>query len=177
MEIYPRRLDPYLPILNMYVSPDVQNEIQNKLDREIKADLEEMSWEYSEIGGYIDKLELAARIVALHEGKSEDLVARGAIELIRISGVIAAHSLSSEAAQLIDQWSQLRLFGNPDIFRHETTIDAEDINVFEALGAFGKNQDKITHHRNSRYWLPVLDENTPIGTYRLKNVVGWLAGR
>lgn len=176
MEIYPRRFDPILPLFDKTISESDLHSVQTQLDGEIKSDLEALSWEQNELCGMLDKLELAARIVVLYKGKDQDLISRGAIELIRISGAIASHYASSEATQLIDEWSQLRMFGRVELSRYPTDVKEQDICMFNALGQFGRYQDIVTQQTNSKYTLPVLTEDTQIGSYSLKNVVGWLSG-
>lgn len=119
------------------------------------------------------RIENARLMIAMGDG--DDLLYRGAVELLRILPSLLAPFFELDQVVRLDELSQVYMKGDfvlPDIDAYE--LSEEDVAFFEALGRFGHESDRYNEQVLSSDYYSFVSEQTLFGNITSQQMATWL---
>jgi hypothetical protein len=108
-------------------------------------------------------------------GDPDDLLYRGAVELQRVIGTLVAQRYNLDVAYRFDELAQLYMKAGgitPELEEYE--LSDEDVQMFEALGSFGRENDRYNEQVLSHDYCAIIDETTMFDSVSCDAMVSWL---
>ncbi len=171
---YEREFSDTLPLAVGDKQPPTQVDV-NGLMQIIREEIEfhATETEASSIANILKKLDIATLMLAL--GDPDDLLYRGAVELQRVIGTLVAQRYNLDVAYRFDELAQLYMKAGgmlPEVEEYE--LSDTDVGMFEALGSFGRENDRYNEQPLSHDYCAIIDEVTTFGDITCDALVAWL---
>ena len=174
MQSYERDFSDMLPLAIDDRQPPTGVDIEG-LMRIIRQEIEEeaVEGEADSLTNIFQKLDVASLMIGC--GDPEDLLYRGAVELQRVIAGLVSQQFDLPVAYRFDELAQLYMkAGVVQPEAEDYDLSDREVVMFEALGSFGRENDRYNEQALSHDYCAIIDESTMFGDVDCDEMVTWL---